>query len=257
MVARIKIVAGNWKMHKTVSEARTYCAELRDSFMERGLPCEVMVAPPFPALGAAIEAFAGTEVKVAAQNVFWESEGAYTGEVSPRMLKEMGCSHVIIGHSERRQYFGETNRSVNKKILACLKEGVAPIFCIGETLEQRERGITFPIVKEQLIGGLQGVGLEDPRQLIIAYEPVWAIGTGKTASPEQAQEVHEYIRSQISELFDGDFAESMRILYGGSVKPENAKSLFTCKDIDGGLVGGASLKKADFVGIVYSGFIAE
>lgn len=249
---RRKIVAGNWKMHKTVSETRSYCKELKEAFVGRGMPCDVIVAPPFTALGAAIEVLGDTGVKVAAQNVFWETQGAYTGEISPGMLKDMGCTHVIVGHSERRQYFGETNRSVNKKILACMSQGLIPIFCVGETLEQRERGITFGIVREQLAVGLREVFAEDPGGLIVAYEPVWAIGTGRTATPEQAQEVHSFIRAELGRMFKSSVAEAMRILYGGSVKAENAKSLFECEDIDGGLVGGASLNKAEFLGIVYS-----
>ena len=253
MATRRKLVAGNWKMHKTVSEARAYARELGDALREQGAGCEVVVAPPFTALAAVAEALRDAPIGVAAQDVFWEPHGAYTGEISPPMLKEVGCTYVIVGHSERRQYFGETNRSVGKKIRACQREGLAPIFCVGETLEQRERGITFPIVREQLLVGLEEAESTNPDRLVIAYEPVWAIGTGKTATPEQAQEVHHFIRSQLAASRNG-LSEAVRILYGGSVKPSNAKNLFTCEDIDGGLVGGASLKKEEFLGIVYSGF---
>lgn len=254
MTVRRKIVAGNWKMHKTVSEARSYSIEIREAIASREVVCDVMVAPPFTALAAVIRVFENTSVSVAAQNVFWESQGAFTGEISPPMLKEIGCSHVIIGHSERRQYFGETNRSVGRKIKACVREGLVPILCLGETLEQREKGITFPIIREQLFVGLEAVGTMKPEDMVIAYEPVWAIGTGRTATPEQAQEVHKYIRLQLAEVFGQAFAQSVRLLYGGSVKPSNAKSLFTSEDIDGGLVGGASLNKAEFLGIIDSGF---
>ncbi|MGB9616841.1 MAG: triose-phosphate isomerase [Desulfomonilaceae bacterium] len=254
MAARRKMVAGNWKMHKTVSEALEYARELGDAFVERGTPCEVVVGPPFTALAPVAEVLRVAPVKIAAQDVFWEPQGAYTGEISPPMLKEIGCTYVIVGHSERRQYFGETNRSVGKKIRACQREGLIPIFCVGETLEQREKGITFPIVREQLLVGLEQADSSDPGRLIVAYEPVWAIGTGKTATPDQAQEVHHFIRSELAAVFGNGFGEAVRILYGGSVKPSNARDLFTCEDIDGGLVGGASLHKDEFLGIVYSGF---
>lgn len=257
MAVRKIIVAGNWKMHKTVSETLAYCHELKDALLGKAIPCELLVAPPFTALAAAIEVLQDTQVRVAAQDVFWESLGAYTGEISPVMLKEMGCSHVIIGHSERRQYFGETSRSANRKIRACIRHGLIPIYCVGETLEQREGGITFGIVREQLVVGMQGANDTDPQRFIIAYEPVWAIGTGKTATPEQAQEVHQYIRSELATMFGPNFAELVRILYGGSVKADNSRRLFACEDIDGGLVGGASLNKAEFLGIVYSGVITE
>ncbi len=254
MAVRKKLVAGNWKMHKTVSEAVAYSCELKDAFLERGMPCEVLVGPPFTALAAVVQVFQGTPVKVAAQDVFWEPQGAYTGEISAPMLKEIGCTYVIVGHSERRQYFGDTNRSVGKKIGACQREGLIPIFCLGETLEQREKGITFAIVREQLLVGLEQAESTNPERLVIAYEPVWAIGTGKTATPEQAQEVHHFIRSELAAASRDGVGEAVRILYGGSVKPRNARSLFTCADIDGGLVGGASLNKEEFLGIVYSGF---
>ena len=244
---RRPFIAGNWKMYKTVSEATSLAEETAGSCQDG---VEVAIAPPFTALYAVSKKIKGTLLKLAAQNVFWENEGAYTGEVSPIMLKDIGCDYAIIGHSERRQYFGEDNEIVNKKILAAIKTGLVPILCIGETLKERERGKTFEIVKDQLLSALKGILLTGADKLVIAYEPVWAIGTGLTATPDQAQEVHSYLRQLLVERL-GKVAENIRILYGGSVKPENIFELMEKEDIDGALVGGASLKASTFLKIIH------
>ncbi|RME63402.1 MAG: triose-phosphate isomerase [Nitrospirae bacterium] len=242
---RVPLIAANWKMHKTTEETRQFLIEFLPHVSSVS-DVEVVIAPPFTSLAVAAKFLKGSSVKLAAQNVFWESSGAYTGEISPVMLKDCECSYVIIGHSERRQYFGETNETVNKKISACQKEGLGVIMCVGETLEQREKGLTFNVLEEQITEGLKDL----PSQgLVIAYEPVWAIGTGKTATKEQAQEAHEFIRGLLRKLY-GTEAESIRILYGGSVKPENISELMAQPDVDGALVGGASLKVESFVKIV-------
>ncbi len=242
---RIPLIAANWKMHMTTAETREYITEFLP-LVEGVNDVEIVLAPPFTSLAVAAKFLKGSNVKLAAQNVFWEEKGAYTGEISPQMLKDVECSYVIIGHSERRQYFGETDETVNKKIGAAVATGLGVIFCIGETLEEREAGKTFDVLKKQLTGGLRDRKIDG---LVIAYEPVWAIGTGKTATPEQAQEAHEFIRNELRSLY-GDVSESIRILYGGSVKPENIATLMAQRDVDGGLVGGASLKPDSFSRIV-------
>ena len=242
---RRPLIAANWKMHMTTAETREYITEFLP-FVEGVDDVEIVLAPPFTSLAVAAKFLKGSNVKLAGQNVFWEEKGAYTGEISPLMLKDVECSYVIIGHSERRQYFGETDETVNRKIAAAMAAGLDVIFCIGETLEEREAGRTFEILKRQISGGLRNI---KPDGLVIAYEPVWAIGTGKTATPEQAQEAHEFIRKELNGLY-GDASEEIRILYGGSVKPENIASLMSQKDVDGGLVGGASLKPDSFSRIV-------
>jgi triosephosphate isomerase len=247
---RKPIIAGNWKMHKTASETVRFVCELMQNFGNTWPACEVIVAPSFTSLASAVKEAEGTCIRVSAQNLHWETQGAFTGEVSAGMLRDLGCSHVIIGHSERRQYFGETDDSVNRKIKAALRGDLIPIFCLGETLEERESGKTFEVVGRQLARGLTDVILADPVQFVIAYEPVWAIGTGRTATPEQAQEVHGFLRHELAELLPKGFSDQVRILYGGSVKPDNSRSLMSCADIDGGLVGGASLKADDFLGII-------
>jgi triosephosphate isomerase len=249
-MGRKLIIAGNWKMYKTASETVRFVCELIQGFGNTQPTCEVIVAPPFTSLAAAVKEALGTCIQVSAQNLHWETQGAFTGEVSAGMLKDLGCSHVIIGHSERRQYFGETDDSVNRKIKAALGNDLVPIFCLGETLEERESGKTFDVVSRQLAGGLADVSMPDPTRFVVAYEPVWAIGTGRTATPEQAQEVHGFLRHELAKLLPKGFSEQVRILYGGSVKPDNARSLMSCADIDGGLVGGASLKADDFLGII-------
>lgn len=246
---RLPVIVGNWKMHKSISEAR----ELITRIVERtsGLnKCEIVVAPPFTALFAACEAARGSKVKIAAQNLHWESKGAFTGEVSASMLIDAGCSSVIIGHSERRQYFGETDETVNFKVKSALNSGLKPVICVGETLEERENGATLPVIKRQVEAGLKGIAKEAVLPVVIAYEPVWAIGTGKTATSGQAQEVHKFIRDTVKSLFNGQISEKLRILYGGSVKPSNIKELMSMPDIDGALVGGASLDLESFIGIV-------
>ncbi len=249
---RIPVIAGNWKLFKSIGEATTFVQELAP-LIAGTLNVEVVIAPVFTALDAAATAAQDTEIKIAAQDCYWEAEGAFTGEVSPKLLVDAGCTHVIIGHSERRQYFGETDATVNKKTMAALAAGLTVLFCIGETLAEREANQTFTILKTQLTGGLVGLSATQLGNLIVAYEPVWAIGTGKTASDDQAQEAHAFIRTTIAALYTGATAESTRILYGGSVKPENVKGLMTQKDIDGALVGGASLKADSFAAIVNFG----
>jgi triosephosphate isomerase (TIM) len=250
MTQRKPIISGNWKLYKTPSETRTFVRELAKALAGAAPQCEVIVAPPFPSIPAAVEEAKGTLILVSGQNLYWEDSGAFTGEVSAPMLQDAGCSHAIVGHSERRQYFGETDKTVNLKIKAAQRSDLIPIFCLGETLDEREAGKTFTVVKSQLKGGLDSLGDTDPQKLIVAYEPVWAIGTGRTATPEQAQEVHAFLRTELAALWGADFADRVRILYGGSVKPSNTRDLMSCQDIDGALVGGASLKAEDFIGII-------
>jgi triosephosphate isomerase (TIM) len=248
-MARIPVIAGNWKMNKTVGEAVDLVRQLKAAIA--GVKdVEVIVAPPFTALHAVQEELKGAPVRLAAQNVFWEEKGAFTGEVSPQMIRDVGCEYVIIGHSERRQSFGETDESVNRKMRTALSQTLKPIFCIGETLSEREGGKTFSVIGRQVEGGLKGFSERDIAQVIVAYEPVWAIGTGKTATPQQAQEVHRFIREKLGELYSRGLADQIRIQYGGSVTPENVKGLMEQPDIDGALVGGASLKSDIFARIV-------
>ncbi len=236
-------------MHKTVQEAVSLVRELAE--LTGGVAeTEVVVCPPFTALDAVIEAMQGTNITVGAQNMHWEARGAFTGEVSPIMLKEMGCRYVILGHSERREYFGETDENVNKKVKAAYQYGLLPIVCVGEKLEQREQGITEDVVRTQVEKGLAGLNNEQVANLVVAYEPVWAIGTGKTASDDDAQQVIGFIRSIIAGIYGSDLAEKVRIQYGGSVKPDNISGLMKMKDIDGALVGGASLDAKNFAAIV-------
>ncbi len=236
-------------MNKTVGEALELVKALKISLM--GIyGVEVAVAPPFTALYPVAQELKNSSIELAAQNLFWEEKGAFTGEVSPLMLKEIGCQYVIIGHSERRQYFGETDEMVNRKIRSAIRSDLKVIFCIGESLEEREEGKTFSVVERQLVEGLKGIDEERMGQIVIAYEPVWAIGTGRTASPEQAGEVHRFIREKIEGLFSKRTSERVRIQYGGSVTPENIKALMAEPGIDGALVGGASLQAESFTRIV-------
>jgi triosephosphate isomerase len=245
---RTPVIAGNWKLFKTIGEAIGLVNELKPLVAgTRGV--EIIVAPVFTALSRVADELAGSNILLAAQDCYWEEEGAYTGEVAPGMLKDAGCSHVIIGHSERRQYFGETDATVNKKVKAAINAGLTAIVCVGETLAERETGKTFAVIETQLWGGLEGLVPEAFSNVIVAYEPVWAIGTGKTASDAQAQEVHAFIRGLLARCFDQENAAGMRILYGGSVKQDNVKGLMAQPDIDGALVGGASLKAASFAAI--------
>ena len=244
---RKPLIAGNWKMHKTVPEAVSLVKELKELLTEIK-DREVLVCPPFTAIYAVKSEIEESPIKLGAQNMFYEEKGAFTGEISPLMLKDLGCSYVILGHSERRHIFGETDKLINKKVASAVDHGLVPILCVGELLEERESGKTKNVVERQLLEGLKG--LKEGDEFVIAYEPVWAIGTGKTATPEQAQEVHGFIRELLAENFGREKAERVRILYGGSVKPENIKGLMEMPDIDGALVGGASLKAASFAKIV-------
>jgi len=248
-MARLPFIAGNWKMNKTVGEAVDLVRELQEA-ISGVKEVEVAVAPPFTALYAVRRELEGSRIRLAAQNLYWEEKGAFTGEISPLMLKEVGCDYVIIGHSERRQYFGETDETVNRRIKAALAQGLKVIFCIGETLKEREEGRTFLVIVRQIEGGLKGLGDNEMRDIVIAYEPVWAIGTGKTATPEQAEEVHRFIRGKVEKLYSRKVSEEMRIQYGGSVTPENIKGLMNQPNIDGALVGGTSLKAESFSKIV-------
>ena len=246
---RTPVIAGNWKLFKTQVETVDFIQSLKPLIADvTGI--EIVIAPVFTALVAAAQAAAGSSVRIAAQDCFWEKEGAFTGEVSPELLLDAGCRLVIIGHSERRQYFGETDATVNRKAKAACATGLTVLLCVGETLDERESGSTFQVIKTQLSGGLDSIPAENLAQIVIAYEPVWAIGTGKTASNEQAQEVHAHIRSLIATLYGQSAADAMRILYGGSVKPDNIKGLMAQPDIDGALVGGASLKADSFAQLV-------
>lgn len=245
---RIPIIAGNWKMHKTIKEAVGFVADIKDQVKDTDV--EVVLCVPFTLLQPVKEATKGTNIKVGAQNMHWEESGAFTGEVSPLMLNELGIDYCIIGHSERRQYFNETDETVNKKIHAALKHGIKPIVCVGETLEQRENGQTNMVVKEQVVKAFKDVESSQVADIVIAYEPIWAIGTGKTATPEQANEVIYQIREVIKELYGESIYTEIRIQYGGSVKPNNVEEIMNQEDIDGALVGGASLKSDDFVELV-------
>jgi len=249
---RIPVIAGNWKMHKTSDETQDFVYKLI-SILEGVENCgevEIIIAPAFTSLEIAIETARESRVKIAAQNMHWESKGAYTGEISPVMLRDIGVSHCIIGHSERRQYFAETDDTVNKKVRAALGYGIIPIVCVGETLEEREKGATSDVVERQIKIALAGLNSTEVEGLIIAYEPVWAIGTGKTSSSEDAQAVAAKIREVIANDFGSASANKVRIQYGGSVKPENIKSFMEQNDIDGALVGGASLDVDSFVKLI-------
>lgn len=246
---RKPMIAGNWKLHKTVAESLELVQGLKNKLSDV-TDADIVVAPVFTALGKVSETLAGSNIAVAAQNCYPEKTGAFTGEVSPFLLKDVGCRYVIVGHSERRQLFGETDALINRKIKSLLSEGLRPIFCIGETLAERESGQMFEVLTEQLREGLAGISATDMQNAVVAYEPVWAIGTGKTASNEQAEEAHAFIRGLLQGIFDEAMAAGTRILYGGSVKPDNVDGLMAQEDIDGTLVGGASLKAEDFVRIV-------
>jgi triosephosphate isomerase (TIM) len=246
---RKKIIAGNWKMNKTVSEAQNLAAAIKRD-LDSEAKVDVVLCPPFTAISAVSQAVSGTQIAVGAQNMHYEPSGAYTGEISAEMLREQYCRYVILGHSERRQFFGETDASVNKKTVAALAAGLKPIVCVGETLEEREADRIEDVIRTQINGGLAGLSEADMKNVVIAYEPVWAIGTGKTASPEQAQEVHAFIRSLLAGLSSQATADTVRIQYGGSMKPNNAAELLSKPDIDGGLIGGAALDAPSFIGIV-------
>ena len=248
MPERQPFIAGNWKMHKTLAEARALARDIRDGAAP-GRRAEVALAPPYTALAAVAAELAGSDIRLAAQDTFWEKQGAYTGAISPAMLADVGCHYVIVGHSERRQHFGDTDEIVNRKLTAVVAAGLIPILCVGETKAEREADQTLQVVREQLAKGLGALKPTTGTALVIAYEPVWAIGTGLTATPEQAQTVHHFIRSLLRE-FLGPAAEAIRIQYGGSVTPDNAATLLAQPDIDGALVGGASLKPELFLPII-------
>ncbi len=247
--ARRPLLAGNWKCHKTVAESVALAREV-DGALPASLDCDVLVAPAFTALLSVGEALRGSRVQLGAQDVYWEEQGAFTGEISPPMLKDAGCSHVIVGHSERRQLFGETDGAVNRKAAAVLAHEMTPIICLGETLEERQAGKTLDRILSQLDGALEGMDAAQIERVVIAYEPIWAIGTGVTAKPEDAQQAHAALRGRLGKRFGAALASGTRILYGGSVKPDNAATLMAQPDIDGALVGGASLRADSFVGIV-------
>ena len=247
---RKPLIAGNWKMHLTIQEAVALAKKVAAS--SQGLEDrEVMIAPAATALAAVAEAVRTSPVVIAGQNVAWKEQGAYTGEISPLMLKDAGAKMAIIGHSERRHIFGEDNGMINQRLIGALTHGIIPILCIGETLDEREEGLTWEVLREQVRGGLEGVSGEQAADVVLAYEPVWAIGTGKTASREQAQEAHQFIRGLIEELYQKKLAEQMRILYGGSVKPDNVDDLMRMPDVDGALVGGAALQADSFDRIIH------
>ncbi|MEE9497028.1 MAG: triose-phosphate isomerase [Desulfobacterales bacterium] len=246
---RVPLVAGNWKMFKTCPEAVETARQLVQ-LLSDATGVEVMIAPPFTALSPVSDALNESNISLGAQNLFWEKEGAYTGEISPAMLVSAGCRYVIIGHSERRQYFGENDGTVNKKIKAALNARLIPILCIGESENERESDRTFSVLDKQIKIGLKDLVSKDLDRMILAYEPVWAIGTGKTATSDQAQEVHQFLRSLLEKSFGTTFSQLIRILYGGSVKPDNISELMAMPDIDGALVGGASLDPDTFSKIV-------
>ena len=250
---RTPIIVGNWKLNKTIGEAVALVAALR-SLVADITEVEVVVAPVFTGLSAVAEALTDGDIRLAAQDVFWEDTGAFTGEVSPGMLKDVGCDYVIVGHSERRQYFGETNKNVNRKAKAAHAHGLIPIICVGETLEEREAGNTGAVVKDHLLNGITGLSADQIVSTIIAYEPVWAIGTGYNATPVQAQEIHALIRSLLSEVYSADVTSQVRIQYGGSVKPDNAAELIAQPDVDGALVGTASWEADSFAQIVKAAY---
>ncbi|MCK9267316.1 MAG: triose-phosphate isomerase [Alkaliphilus sp.] len=245
---RKPIIAGNWKMHKTMNEALKFTNDIKDEASKTDV--EIVICCPFTVISEVKKAIDGTKVKLGAQNMHWEEEGAFTGEISASMLKDLGVDYVIIGHSERRRYFNETDEIVNKKVIKAIEKGLKPIICVGETLNEREKNKTFDIVKRQALVALEGVGRDEIIDVVIAYEPIWAIGTGKTASSRDANEVIAYIRSLLQNKYGSEISEEVRIQYGGSVKPSNATEIMNEADIDGALVGGASLKAEEFLEIV-------
>lgn len=245
---RKPIIAGNWKMNMTPSQAKELVKDLKP--LVKDASCEVVVCPPFVDLPFVAEEIKGSNIHLGAQNVHWEEKGAYTGEIAAEMLKEIGVEFVIIGHSERRQFFGETDETVNKRLKAALQHDLIPIVCVGESLEQRESGVTNQIVNTQIKGAFADISSDDAEKIVVAYEPIWAIGTGKTATKEDANDTIKEIRKTIADIYGNDIAEKVRIQYGGSMKPANATELMSMSDIDGGLIGGASLKAEDFSKVV-------
>jgi len=246
---RPPFIAGNWKMHMTVPETRMLLEKILEAGPELG-SAEIVVIPPFTSLGEAARILAASSIALGAQNLFWEDKGAFTGEISGPLLRDIGCRYVVVGHSERRQIFGETDGTVNRRVRAALRSDLKPIVCVGETFEERDGGQTLPRVRTQFEGALEGISHEDVRKIVLAYEPVWAIGTGRTATPGQAEDVHAELRQKFEEMYGKEAAACAIILYGGSVKPANSFSLFREKNIDGFLVGGASLEAETFIPIV-------
>jgi triosephosphate isomerase len=246
---RVPILAGNWKMNMTATQARELASKLL-TLVSGVKDRDIVLAPPYTALQTVGETIKGSNIALAAQNLHWEDKGAYTGEVSAEMLLDLGCKYVIIGHSERRQFFGETDETVNKKLRKALDRGLLPIVCVGESLQEREAGRANAVIERQITGVLKNITAEEMKRVVVAYEPVWAIGTGKTATPEQANEIHGLIRQKVRAMYNADTAGALRIQYGGSVTPENVSSLMAMPDIDGALVGGASLKPESFTAIV-------
>lgn len=249
-MSRKKVIAGNWKMNNNLAESVKLVNELKEKLAAESVNCDVIICPPFISLNEVSKLVEGTQIKLGAQNMYFAENGAFTGQISAAMLLSVGCKYVILGHSEPRSIFGETNELINKKIKKALTAGLLPIFCVGESLEEREKNITNDVIKQQILEGLKDVSEEELSKIIIAYEPVWAIGTGKVASPQQAEDVHAFIRNLIQEKYSLSASDNLIIQYGGSVKPDNAKELLGQKDIDGALVGGACLKADSFVGIM-------
>ena len=247
---RKKVIAGNWKMNNDVTESQNLITKLTGGLSNQKLNCDVIICPPYTSLSEASTLIKNTPVKLGAQNMFFEDNGAYTGEISAQMLKSVGCEYVIIGHSERRTIFKETNEMINKKIRKALEHNLKVIFCVGETLDEREKSTTMQVIRAQVENGLKDISEESMAEIIIAYEPVWAIGTGRNATPQQAQEVHKFIRDFIGNKFSSQIAESLTIQYGGSVKADNASELLSQQDVDGALVGGACLKADSFIAII-------
>ncbi|HEY1262485.1 MAG TPA: triose-phosphate isomerase [Terriglobales bacterium] len=248
-MARKKLIAANWKMYKTPDQAREFFRDFLPMVSGHSRD-EIAVCTPFVCLPAAVESARGSSIAIGGQNLYWEKEGAYTGEISATMLLAVGCTHVIIGHSERRQYFGETDDTVNLKLKAALEAGLTPIVCVGEVLEEREANLTEDVLRRQCLRAFHAISGKKAGKLVIAYEPVWAIGTGKTATPQMAADAHVLIRAEAAKAFGQELADGLRILYGGSVKPDNAKALMSQEEIDGALVGGASLDPKSFTAIV-------
>jgi len=247
---RIPLIAGNWKMHTSLAEAKSLASAVVQAC--KGLTGrEVMIAPPFTALAAVAEVVSGSQVRLASQNVCWAEQGAFTGEIAPSMLRELGCTMAIIGHSERRQIFGETDALINQRVAGAMRFGLTPVLCFGETLAEREAGQAMVVLERQVRAGLSGIAVTEPANMVLAYEPVWAIGTGKTASEEQAQEAHEFVRNLLLTMYEKSIARQMRILYGGSVNSGNVDALLRQPDIDGALVGGAALKADSFERIIH------
>ena len=248
-MARKKFIAGNWKMNTTIDEARALAKDIAEA-AGKIMDVDVAVCPPYTNLSAVGEAIKGTSIRLGAQDVHWEAKGAFTGKVSCGMLKSVGVTYVIVGHSEQRSYFHETDETVNKKAKAVLAAGLLPIICVGETLAERKAGQLTVVVERQVKGAFAGISKAEALKCTVAYEPVWAIGTGEVATPAQANEAHQFIRKVLASLYDKAAADAIRILYGGSMKPDNAKDLLALSDVDGGLIGGAALKVQDFLGII-------